>query len=97
MIETRPRSSAAAWSATPRICAPRPSSQTHWVSSTRNDFGWRKETPARLSAAFCHSVAARAKQKAAEIARSVASSSTAPGGYRGRRGSGSRPSLSVDM
>ena len=39
MIETRPRSRAAACSAIPTSCATRPSSHTHRVSRTRNDFG----------------------------------------------------------
>jgi hypothetical protein len=52
MIETRPRSSAAAWRMTPTICATRPSNQTHWVRSLRTDPGCRADTPVRLSAAF---------------------------------------------
>ena len=76
MIETRPRSSAAAWRTTPTIWAASPSSQTHWPRSTRKLVGCRKETPLRLSAAFCQSVAASAKQTAARSARRAATSST---------------------
>ena len=64
-IETRPRSSAAPCRTTPTTCAARPSSHTHRVRRIASDFGWRNETPVRPSEAFCQSVAARAKQRAA--------------------------------
>src|SRR5262249_52048718 len=75
--ETRPRSSAAAWRATPTSCAASPSSQTHRVNSTTSDFGRRNEIPDSPSAAFCHSVAASAKQTAARRARVAANPFTA--------------------
>ena len=76
MIETRPRSSAAACRTRPTPCAPRPISQTTLVSRPTSVPGWRKETSLRLSVAFCQSVAASAKKKAAKIARRAAISST---------------------
>ena len=78
MTATRPRSRAPAWNTTPRPWAARPSSQIQLVASRTNDFGCAIEMPPRLMEARCHSVAARAKQIVARIARSPASAFTTP-------------------
>jgi hypothetical protein len=71
MIETRPRSSAAAWRRTPVICAPSPISHTQLVRSLRNAFPCPGPIPEAIEAR-CQRVAAKANETAAKIARTAA-------------------------
>ena len=75
MTATRPRSSAAACSATPSTCATRPSNHTPFVTSPRRPRASPGPTPASIEAR-CHSVAARANDSAATSARIAATALT---------------------
>src|SRR5262245_56488644 len=98
MMATRPRSSAAPWSSTPMICATSPSSHTQLVRSPTKPFGLVASIPNR-SDARCQSVAAKAKEIAARIARNAASPSTRrspSAAHRERFESSHKPDKPVD-